>query len=31
MRLSYAHNFPFTLDWTRFTGFGHFGMVKRGA
>ena len=31
MRLSHTHSFLFTFGWTRFTGFGHFGMVKHGA
>lgn len=31
MSLSHAHSFTFTFGWTRFNGFGSFGMVKRGA
>ena len=31
MQLSRAHSFTFTSDWVRFTGFGSFGMEKRGA
>ena len=31
MRLSHVHSFTFIFGWTRFTGFGHFGMSKRGA
>ena len=31
MRLSHAHSVTFTFGWTRFTGFGFFGMAKRGA
>ena len=31
MRLSHAPSFTFTFSWARFTGFGSFGMEKRGA
>ena len=31
MRLSHDHSFIVTFGWTRFTGFGSFGMTKRGA
>ena len=31
MTLSCAHSFTFTYGWTRFSGFGYFGMEKRGA
>ena len=31
MRLSLAHSFTLTFNWTRFTGFGSFGMEKHGA
>ncbi len=31
MALSAAHSFTFTYGWTRFSGFGYFGMEKRGA
>ena len=31
MRLSHTHSFTFTFGWARFTGFGSFGMEKRGA
>ena len=30
MAPSNAHSFIFTSGWTRFTGFGCFGMRKRG-
>lgn len=28
MTSSTAHNFMFTFGWTRFSGFGYFGMEK---
>lgn len=31
MTRSYAHSFTFTFGWTRFSGFGCFGVFKRGA
>lgn len=31
MALSTVHSFTFTYGWTRFSGFGYFGMEKRGA
>lgn len=31
MTLSHPHSFPFTFGWTRFTGFGCFGVERRGA
>lgn len=31
MHLSHARSFTFTFGWTRFTGFGYFGLEKRGA
>ena len=31
MRLSRAHSDIFSFGWARFTGFGSFGMEKRGA
>lgn len=29
MTLSHAHSFPFSFGWTRFTGFGSFGVERR--
>ena len=29
MNLCYAHSFPFSFGWTRFTGFGFFAMEKQ--
>jgi len=31
MAPSYAYSFTFPYGWTRFSGFGYFGMSKRGA
>ena len=31
MDLNRAHSFTFFFGWTRFTGFGYFGMEKRRA
>ena len=31
MRLSHSNSSIFSFGWTRFTGFGPFGMEKRGA
>ena len=31
MYLSHACSFTFPFGWARFTGFGRFGMEKRGA
>ena len=31
MHLSRAHSFTFVFGWARFSGFGSFGMEKRGA
>ena len=31
MLLLHAHSFVFTFGWARFTGFGPFGVFKRGA
>ena len=31
MALPTAHSFTYTFGWTRFSGFGCFGMEKRGA
>lgn len=28
MSLTYAHSFMFSFGWTRFSGFGYFGMEK---
>ena len=31
MSLSHTHSFTFIFGWTRFNGFGSFGVAKRGA
>ena len=31
MTLSHVHSFPFSFGWTRFTGFGYFGVERRTA